>query len=51
MLGFFDHTPRFVRRYAQGKAMIETALEAYTKDVRERRFPGEGEIYDDPEDP
>lgn len=41
VLGVFtDFTPKFVRRYGEIGAAIETAVEAYAADVRERRFPG-----------
>ena len=45
MLGLFSWTPKFVRRYADLKGEISRAVEAYAADVRERRFPGPGEIY------
>jgi len=45
MLGLFDWTPKFVRRYADLKGEIERAVAAYADDVRERRFPGPAEIY------
>jgi 3-methyl-2-oxobutanoate hydroxymethyltransferase len=45
MLGLFDWTPKFVRRYADLKNDISRAVAAYADDVRERRFPGPAEIY------
>jgi 3-methyl-2-oxobutanoate hydroxymethyltransferase len=45
MLGLFDWTPKFVRRYADLKGEISRAAAAYADDVRARRFPGPGEIY------
>lgn len=45
MLGLFDWTPRFVRRYGDLKADIAKSVEAYAADVRARRFPGEKETY------
>jgi 3-methyl-2-oxobutanoate hydroxymethyltransferase len=45
MLGLFDWTPKFVRRYANLKAEIEGAARAYAEDVRARRFPGPAETY------
>ena len=45
LLGVFDWTPRFVRRYANLRAEIGRAAEAYAKDVRARAFPGEKETY------
>jgi 3-methyl-2-oxobutanoate hydroxymethyltransferase len=45
MLGLFDWTPRFVRRYADLKAQIAAAAEAYAADVKARRFPAAAETY------
>jgi 3-methyl-2-oxobutanoate hydroxymethyltransferase len=45
MLGVFDWTPKFVRRYADLKSQIEQAVQAYAADVRARRFPAEAETY------
>jgi 3-methyl-2-oxobutanoate hydroxymethyltransferase len=45
MLGLFDWTPKFVRRYASLKGEIERAARAYAEDVRARRFPGAAETY------
>ncbi len=45
MLGLFARTPRFVRRYAELSAEIGDAVRRYAEDVRNRRFPGEREIY------
>jgi len=45
MLGLFDWTPKFVRRYADLKGEIGRAAAAYAEDVRARRFPGPAEIY------
>ena len=45
MLGLFDWTPKFVRRYADLRGEITKAAAAYAEDVRERRFPGPAEIY------
>jgi 3-methyl-2-oxobutanoate hydroxymethyltransferase len=45
MLGLFDWTPKFVRRYADLKREIEQAVRAYAEDVRARRFPGPAETY------
>jgi 3-methyl-2-oxobutanoate hydroxymethyltransferase len=45
MLGLFDWTPKFVRRYADLRGEIGRAVAAYAEDVRERRFPGPAEIY------
>jgi len=45
MLGLFDWTPKFVRRYADLRGEISRAIGAYADDVRARRFPGPAEIY------
>lgn len=45
MLGLFDWTPKFVRRYADLRGEITRAAAAYAEDVRARRFPGPAEIY------
>ena len=45
MLGLFDWTPKFVRRYGDLRAEIGRAVAAYADDVRNRRFPGPAEIY------
>jgi 3-methyl-2-oxobutanoate hydroxymethyltransferase len=45
MLGLFDWTPKFVRRYADLRGEITQAVAAYAEDVRQRRFPGPAEIY------
>jgi 3-methyl-2-oxobutanoate hydroxymethyltransferase len=45
MLGLFDWTPRFVRRYANLRQEISRAAGAYAADVRARQFPGEAEVY------
>jgi 3-methyl-2-oxobutanoate hydroxymethyltransferase len=45
MLGLFDWTPRFVRRYADLRGEISRAAAAYAEDVRARRFPAAAETY------
>ncbi|HEX7885330.1 MAG TPA: 3-methyl-2-oxobutanoate hydroxymethyltransferase [Phenylobacterium sp.] len=45
MLGLFDWTPKFVRRYGDLRGEIAKAVAGYADDVRERRFPGPAEIY------
>ena len=45
MLGLFDWTPKFVRRYADLRGEITAAIGRYAEDVRARRFPGPAEIY------
>jgi 3-methyl-2-oxobutanoate hydroxymethyltransferase len=45
MLGLNPNPPKFVRQYAQLGRAIEAAVEAYARDVRERRFPGVENVY------
>jgi 3-methyl-2-oxobutanoate hydroxymethyltransferase len=45
LLGLFEWTPKFVRRYADMRALVDTAAAAYAADVRSRQFPGAAETY------
>ncbi|HEU4968254.1 3-methyl-2-oxobutanoate hydroxymethyltransferase [Sphingomonas sp.] len=45
MLGLFERTPRFVKRYADMASMIGDAVTAYAADVRARAFPGPEQVY------
>ena len=45
MLGLFDWTPRFVKRYADLKTAMSEGVEAYAEEVRAGRFPGPDEVY------
>lgn len=45
MLGLFDWTPKFVRRYGDLRGEISRAVSSYAEDVRARQFPGPAEIY------
>lgn len=45
LLGLFDWTPKFVRRYADLKSVISEAVQSYADDVRARRFPAAAETY------
>jgi len=45
MLGLFDWTPKFVRRYADLRADIARAVRAYAHDVRSGAFPAAAETY------
>jgi 3-methyl-2-oxobutanoate hydroxymethyltransferase len=45
MLGLFERTPRFVKRYDDWAARVDTAVKAYAEDVRARRFPTDEQIY------
>lgn len=45
MLGMFDWTPKFVRKFADMRGVIEQAVTDYRNGVLERSFPGPNEIY------
>jgi 3-methyl-2-oxobutanoate hydroxymethyltransferase len=45
MLGMFDRTPRFVKRFDDLSSRISAAVEAYAADVRSRTFPGPDQVY------
>ncbi|MBV8851699.1 MAG: 3-methyl-2-oxobutanoate hydroxymethyltransferase [Methylobacteriaceae bacterium] len=45
MLGLFDWTPKFVRRYGNMRDLVSQAVASYAEDVRAGRFPGQAEIY------
>ncbi len=45
MLGLFERTPRFVKRFDDLANRISAAAQSYAADVRARSFPGEDQIY------
>jgi 3-methyl-2-oxobutanoate hydroxymethyltransferase len=45
MLGLFDWTPKFVRRYGDMRRLVDDAIAQYAADVRARAFPGPAETY------
>jgi 3-methyl-2-oxobutanoate hydroxymethyltransferase len=45
MLGLFERTPRFVKRYAAMADFVGDAAAAYAADVRARTFPADEQIY------
>lgn len=45
MLGLFEWTPKFVKRYGSQKDNIGRAVSAYADEVRARTFPGESQVY------
>jgi 3-methyl-2-oxobutanoate hydroxymethyltransferase len=45
MLGLFERTPRFVKRYDDLAARIGAAVESYAGEVRERSFPTSDQTY------
>ena len=45
MLGMFERTPRFVKRYENIAETISGAAERYAADVRNRQFPTADQVY------
>lgn len=45
MLGMFERTPRFVKRYDDLAGRIAAAAAAYAQEVRTRHFPTEDQLY------
>jgi 3-methyl-2-oxobutanoate hydroxymethyltransferase len=45
MLGLFDRTPKFVKRFGTMSASVAEAVKEYAADVRTRAFPGPDQIY------
>ncbi|OYW23220.1 MULTISPECIES: 3-methyl-2-oxobutanoate hydroxymethyltransferase [unclassified Sphingomonas] len=45
MLGLFDRTPRFVKRFDDLAGRISAAVGSYAADVRSRAFPGAEQTY------
>lgn len=45
MLGMFERTARFVKRYEDLSARIGDAAAAYASEVRARTFPGDAQVY------
>jgi len=45
MLGLFERTPRFVKRYDDLAGRISAAVETYAGEVRSRAFPGPDQVY------
>jgi 3-methyl-2-oxobutanoate hydroxymethyltransferase len=45
MLGLFERTPKFVKRYAAMSELVEEAVTHYADEVRARAFPGPEQIY------
>ena len=40
-----DFQPKFLKRYAKSASVAHEALSAFCTEVRERKFPGEGNVY------
>ena len=45
MLGLFDWTPKFVKRYAGLKGEIDRAARQFAGEVRARTFPEQAQVY------
>ncbi|MFC3711750.1 3-methyl-2-oxobutanoate hydroxymethyltransferase [Sphingoaurantiacus capsulatus] len=45
MLGMFERVPRFVKRFDDLAARIDTTAKAYAEAVRDRSFPGPDNLY------
>ena len=45
MLGMFERTPKFVKRFDDIAGRIEAAVETYAAEVRSRTFPGSDHVY------
>jgi len=45
VIGLFERTPKFVRRYGAARELISQAAQAYAADVRSGAFPGSAETY------
>jgi 3-methyl-2-oxobutanoate hydroxymethyltransferase len=46
LLGMFERTPRFVKRYADLAGTIDKAVADYAAEVRARSFPGQAQLYE-----
>ncbi|MEQ1549267.1 MAG: 3-methyl-2-oxobutanoate hydroxymethyltransferase [Chakrabartia sp.] len=45
MLGLFDRTPKFVKRYGTMSRVVADAVGQYAQEVRDRSFPSEEQTY------
>jgi 3-methyl-2-oxobutanoate hydroxymethyltransferase len=45
MLGLFDRTPKFVKRFGAMQGHVDEAVRQYAEDVRARSFPGPEQLY------
>jgi 3-methyl-2-oxobutanoate hydroxymethyltransferase len=45
MLGLFERTPKFVKRFGNMANFVDAAVSEYARDVRARSFPGTEQIY------
>ena len=45
MLGLSDYVPRFVKQYSNLKKVIEKSIKNYARDVKQRKFPSNKNVY------
>jgi 3-methyl-2-oxobutanoate hydroxymethyltransferase len=45
MMGLFERTPRFVKRFGDLASEISAAAATYAEDVKSRAFPTDEQIY------
>ena len=45
MMGLFERTPRFVKRYGDMASQVTAAVSAYAEEVRARSFPTADQLY------
>jgi 3-methyl-2-oxobutanoate hydroxymethyltransferase len=45
MLGLFERTPKFVKRFGAMAGVVTDAVVEYAHDVRDRSFPGPAQLY------
>jgi 3-methyl-2-oxobutanoate hydroxymethyltransferase len=45
MLGLFERTPKFVKRFGAMQGMVEESVRQYAEQVRDRSFPGAEQLY------
>ncbi len=48
MLGLFEHTPKFVKKFATLNTIISKAVADYAAEVKDKTFPSEQEVYHPP---
>jgi len=46
MLGLFEEfTPKFVKKYMDGAALVKSAMKSYSDEVKSREFPQDIHTY------
>ena len=46
MMGFFDRTPKFVKKYVNGKELFLNGLKQFISEVENQQFPSEEHTYE-----